>query len=49
LSLADEIVNLHAECFGDPAQDGERRIARAVLDLLQRVFVDARQFSDDAA
>src|SRR5205823_8350786 len=48
-SLADEIVNLHAESVGDPGQNGKRRIARAALDLLQRVLMDARQLGHHAA
>ena len=48
-SLADEIVNLHAERIGDSQKDGERRIAVSALDLLQRVLVDAGKLRDDAA
>jgi hypothetical protein len=45
-SFANQIVNLHPESIGDPEQDGERGIALAALDFLQRVFVDASQLRD---
>ena len=42
-------MNLNAQRLGDPEQHGQRRIAVSVLDLLQRVLVDAGEFRDDAA
>lgn len=47
--LTRQVVNLHVQRIGDREQNGEGRVARSALDLLQRVLVDAGQFSDDAA
>jgi hypothetical protein len=48
-SLADEIVNLHAEGVSDSHEHDERRIAVPAFDLLQRVLVDPSQLRHDAA
>lgn len=42
-------MDLHVQRVGDREENGERRVARSALDLLQRVLVNAGQFRDDAA